>query len=207
MIDLEYLNYLNESVESFIGNIDSMFLDRFCATYKTIYFWIPVAIILFFIIIRNNIRKSYLLFFMMVLAAACCYAESYMAEPFSWVVSVIFGVLVFLSLQIKTISFCLPFLLSALIYSFSEVYDGLTFTAGIISIFAGTVTGTVFYWTYKLLTKNTTQQRSNNYSGYSHRVYTLSGYLSNDISLLQCMLYGTFIVILILTVTTSVSFK
>lgn len=203
MIDLNYFKEQDRSIESLISGIDSVFLDRFCESFKTLYFWIPVALILFFVIIRNNTKKSYILLSMILLIAACCYAEGFLGGKVIMTISVIFGLFVFLSLQIKSASFTLPFVLCALIYSFADVYSGLHFTYSIISIVAGTITGTVFYCIYRLFIK-TTKKRSYN-TGYSRRVYTSSRYLSNDINMLQCALFGTFIVILLFTVVTSLS--
>lgn len=109
-----------------------------------------------------------------------------------------FAIVTFLVLLIKEKWFGLSIYIWAILNSLSRVYLGVHFVGDILcGAVLGSVIGFLVYLLFRVLAKDNVA--SARYSSYSSALYTRTGYLVGDLSLFQCILYATYIFIIMYT--------
>lgn len=209
MIDLQQLIQFSDRITQDINNCDSIFLDGISPYISMPVFWIPVILVAIYVIFRdNNSHKLIWMLSMQALAIACCIVlATYVIKPFltkQFPDPSIFGITIipfclvtFLFLSIRSAFFTFSSILWMITYSWARVYNGESlFVVLLFCIFTGLLIGALFYMLYRIFVKNNDRYSS---SHAAETLFTSSGYQIEDIRLIQCTFYSTFLVIIFIS--------
>ena len=208
-----------------VNGSDSLFWDGVANIYTSIIVWIPLALAAIFLIIRNiNPKRLILVLFMVALTVLLCdQLASSVFKPlflrlrptrdpnilnmvdtvngyrgglygfFSSHAANSFGLAVLFMWIVRDWLFGLSVSFWAVTNSLIRTYLGVHFLGDIIvGAIAGGIIGSLTYGIYRLITRN------DRYTVHdSNLLYTSSGFMRSDVFTFMCVLYGTFVVILI----------
>lgn len=209
MIDLQQLIQFSDRITQDINNCDSIFLDGISPYISMPVFWIPVILVAIYVIFRdNNPHKLIWMLSMQALAIACCIVlATYVIKPFLTkqfpdpsilgITIIPFCLVTFLFLSIRSAFFTFSSILWMITYSWARVYNGESlFVVLLFCIFTGLLIGALFYMLYRIFVKNNDRYSS---SHAAETLFTSSGYQIEDIRLIQCTFYSTFLVIIFIS--------
>ncbi len=209
MIDLQQLIQFSDRITQDINNCDSIFLDGISPYISMPVFWIPVILVAIYVIFRdNNSHKLIWMLSMQALAIACCIVlATYVIKPFLTkqfpdpsilgITIIPFCLVTFLFLSIRSAFFTFSSILWMITYSWARVYNGESlFVVLLFCIFTGLLIGALFYMLYRIFVKNNDRYSS---SHAAETLFTSSGYQIEDIRLIQCTFYSTFLVIIFIS--------
>ncbi len=209
MIDLQQLIQFSDRITQDINSCDSIFLDGISPYISMPVFWIPVILVAIYVIFRdNNSHKLIWMLSMQALAIACCIVlANYVIKPFLTkqfpdpsilgITIIPFCLVTFLFLSIRSAFFTFSSILWMITYSWARVYNGESlFVVLLFCIFTGLLIGALFYMLYRIFVKNNDRYSS---SHAAETLFTSSGYQIEDIRLIQCTFYSTFLVIIFIS--------
>lgn len=209
MIDLQQLIQFSDRITQDINSCDSIFLDGISPYISMPVFWIPVILVAIYVIFRdNNSHKLIWMLSMQALAIACCIVlATYVIKPFLTkqfpdpsvlgITIIPFCLVTFLFLSIRSAFFTFSSILWMITYSWARVYNGESlFVVLLFCIFTGLLIGALFYMLYRIFVKNNDRYSS---SHAAETLFTSSGYQIEDIRLIQCTFYSTFLVIIFIS--------
>lgn len=209
MIDLQQLIQFSDRITQDINNCDSIFLDGISPYISMPVFWIPVILVAIYVIFRdNNSHKLIWMLSMQALAIACCIVlATFVIKPFLTkqfpdpsilgITIIPFCLVTFLFLSIRSAFFTFSSILWMITYSWARVYNGESlFVVLLFCIFTGLLIGALFYMLYRIFVKNNDRYSS---SHAAETLFTSSGYQIEDIRLIQCTFYSTFLVIIFIS--------
>jgi len=207
-----------------LNGSDSLFIDGAAYLFSSKLIWAPMLLMIIYLVIKNNHpRTTLLLLLAIALTVVCCdqipsVVKHIVMRPrpthegtmlnlvdtvngyrggaygfFSNHASNSFGIVTFLALLVKNRWFTFSTVIWAILNSLARAYLGAHYIGDILcGTLVGVFIGALFYGIYHLLS-----YRGAKY--YTSTLYTKSGYLVEDLTLFQCVLYGTYIFIILFT--------
>ena len=222
-MDLQRLIDIDKQVMLSLNGSNSLYMDGVMKIYTSTVVWIPVALVLLFIVLKNNSLRGGLLAVLAVALTivATDQVSSHLIKPFvarlrpcndpsiMHLIDTVngyrsggysftsshacnsFGIFAIVSLIIKNKALGLSLFLWASVNSFSRVYLGVHYPGDILcGAILGASIGGVIYLIYNFAHKKI------EYS--SVRItdnYTRSGYLVDDVRMMNAAIYATFLFI------------
>ena len=225
-MDIQQLIRFDQELLLRLNGSDSLFWDGFMWMATNTTTWIPIAIALLYVIFKNNKLKESLLI-ILSLALVIVIADqitSGFCKPFfarfrptqdpelMYLIDTVneyrggrygfisshaantFAVAIFLSLVIRSRSLGLILFIWAILNAYSRIYLGVHYPGDILfGTLVGILSGVMVYFLFNRIQNNFFRQ-----ARYISNQYTTSGYLINDINLLNTIMLLTFFAIIII---------
>lgn len=225
IMDIQQIIGFDQELLLKLNGSNSLFWDGFMWIATNMFTWIPLAVVLLYVIFKNNkIKEAFLIIVLLAIVITLTdQISSGFCKPFfsrfrptqdpelMFQIDIVngyrggmygfisshaantFGIAVFLSLIIKSWSLTCTLFIWAIINAYSRIYLGVHYPGDILfGIIVGIIIGVFIHILYGYLQKMTLTKPH-----YISNQYTSSGYLINDINLLNTILFLTFFFILI----------
>ncbi len=193
MINIPGLSELDNIFSFTAGSNDSIFTSTLMTFLSSVYVWIPTLLLVLVIILRNNDKhNSIAITVCMASCAVCVFLLNEYLIQLSIRSSLTWSLAIYIILLFKSWHSSFVFLALSIIQTFSSMYkDECGFGLSLLSTAAGLIIGVLIYFIFALLTRNRTKYIKTS----SNNIYSKSGYLVNDLTVISIVIYATVIVL------------